>query len=166
MDFCSTVTTPINTSADSPKETLFKLTKGLVYKIEVFFPPGPQGLVGVRILEKNVQLYPVERTEWFVGDNMTIQFEDTYYLFLPSFEWTIQSYNTDTAWEHTVQVRLGLMTEQEYVARYAPLAGHEALQGTLDNLAEAMGNQYKTTGESPLEVFEPLPPEEMGENGC
>lgn len=160
MVFTSTITTVKDTTAALPNKTTMKLTKGLIYKFEAFFPPGPSGLVGVKILKADVQLYPRERTEWFLGDNMTIAFEDTYFLSQPPWEFEIQTYNIDEAYSHTIQVRIGLMTEAEYMARYAPLAGIEALQSSLELLAEAMKTQYQPTGESPLEIFEEMTEEE------
>jgi len=159
--FVSTITTPKDTASTASQETVVKLTKGLIYKFEIFFPPGPSGLVGVSICQADMQLYPRQRDEWFLGDNITVQFDDTYFLSSPPWELRLKTYNIDDTFDHTVQVRIGLMTEMEYLARYAPLAGIEALQGTLDALAEAMSTQYKPTGESPLQVFEE--PEEGGE---
>lgn len=154
MIFAATILTPINTLAAAPKKTVKILTKGIVYRIEVFYPPGPSGLVGARIRHSDVQLYPRERDEWFLGDNITISFEDTYFLSQPPWEWEIHTYNLDTAFEHTIQVRIGLMTEAEYTAKFAPTSEMEQIQSALDQLAAATENQYRPTGENPLGVFE------------
>lgn len=153
MVFAETVTVPKATLSSAPVKRTVKLTKGLVYQFEIYFPPGPSGLVGVRVREKDTQLYPVERTEWFVGDRVSLSYTDTYYVFEPPYEWEISVYNIDDTYEHTIQVRIGLMTEEEYMARYAPLAGIESLQSSLEALADAMKAQYSVTGGSPLAVF-------------
>ena len=41
-----------------PKRTVLKVSRGLVYKVEVDFPPGPTGLLKVQIFDGGHQVWP------------------------------------------------------------------------------------------------------------
>lgn len=114
------------------EEMIMKLDRGLVYQIDIDFPPGSCGLLYVRILEKGSQIYPVPRNSHFRGDNKTITFQDTRIIFLPPFDWCFQGYNLDTIYDHSCTVRIGLVSNIELIRRYVPdyeLLVHEIISG-------------------------------------
>jgi len=78
MIFVRSVTVPKSTVAGTPLITTWPLVNGLFYKLELFFPPGPSGLVGVSLHSASHQIYPADTDEWFLGDNVTISFEDEF----------------------------------------------------------------------------------------
>lgn len=134
MVYTSTITTAANTAQASPLKTTVRVTVGMLYQFEVYFPPGPSGLVGVQIRYKNVQLYPVQRDEWFIGDNVTISFEDIYELSAAPFDLDVLSYNLDTEYNHLVQVRIGLQTVEEFAAKTGALGDIEKLTTLLADI--------------------------------
>ena len=58
MIFNRVVETPANTEITSPLRTDMKCVAGLVYQLDIYFPPGSAGLMGVQIRNQNVALYP------------------------------------------------------------------------------------------------------------
>jgi hypothetical protein len=64
-----TVSVPANTSKTDLLTTDIKISKGIIYQIDFYFPPGSCGLLGCCVLMNEVQLYPNEIGEFFIGEN-------------------------------------------------------------------------------------------------
>ena len=106
------VTAPANTPKGAPVERLVRLTAGIVERVEITFPAGCVGLVGVRILRGGHQVWPTSPGEWFVSDDYTIAFSEQYPILDEPLELRIQAYNEDTVYPHTPVVRLSVKTEE------------------------------------------------------
>ena len=78
MIYSKFITTPANTLQSNPLRTSIKVTKGLVYKVEIMFPPGSLGLLRVAIFDGAYQAWPSTVGEWFRTDGETISYDDTY----------------------------------------------------------------------------------------
>jgi len=115
--YSATITTEAATVEEAPLVTNVKVTKGVLYRFEIYFPPGPSGLVGVQIRYHDQQLYPVQRNEWFIGDNVTIGFDDLYGVDTTPFIFEIRTYNVDTDYDHLVQLRMAIVSQDEYMAK-------------------------------------------------
>jgi len=51
------------------------------------------------------------------------------------FEFTVMTYNEDETYEHTVAVRIGLVSKEVFLARFMPTKTHEYLADLLLRLA-------------------------------
>jgi len=102
------VTVPKNTPKESPVEQMVRLTAGVVEKVEITFPAGCAGLVGLRILRGGHQVWPTSPGEWFVSDDYTISFPEHYEILDEPLELRIQAYNEDTSYDHTPVVRFAV----------------------------------------------------------
>lgn len=120
MIYGEVITTLAERSIASPLETRIDVVKGFIHHIDVVFPPGPSGLVGLRVLAGVFQIHPVSYGQWFVGDNIHFDHEVSFYLENPPYELTVQTYNVDTAYPHDVEVWFGIVLEEEFIARFAP----------------------------------------------
>lgn len=127
MIYQTTITTPITLYATSPLRTVLKVSKGLVYKIEVDFPPGPQSLLKVRIFDGGHQMWPSSPDEYFQTDDYCIAFDDTFLKLAEPFQFDILTWNEDDTYDHSVTVRIGLVTEELYMARFLPSMAYEQL---------------------------------------
>jgi len=136
MVFNSRITTPANTAELTPLRTTLKCTQGLIYQVDVFFPPGSSGLMGVQIRNQNVSLYPRNRDEWFIGDNNFLSFPDVFELFIDSNIIEIFTYNVDTDYEHLVQISIGILSKEQYIARFIPGRVDNDIQETLKILTD------------------------------
>lgn len=132
MIFQKSITTKANTTKDNSIKTKIKITKGLLYKIEVYFPPGSSGLLGVRIYDNVECIYPTGYDEFFRGDSCLISFDDTYVFNVTPFEVYIETYNLDDLYDHEVIVRLGIITQDDMIRRYVPQPIAEVLQQILE----------------------------------
>jgi len=137
MIYAKSITTSKNTLSTSPLETILKITKGLVYFLEVYFPPGPSGLLHIRIDDGNYQLLPATEGETLYGDNVTVRYDDLYIKNAEPYQFKIYTYNEDDTYNHTLQVRVGLVSKEVFQARFLPTMAYDYF----NKLIEAAGKQ-------------------------
>jgi hypothetical protein len=102
------ITTPANTPESNPLRTTLKLAKGITYKVDFLFPPGPLGLLHLRVCKGLYQVWPSNPEADFSTDDETISFEDEYLIDEPPYELTAITWNEDDTYEHRVTIRIGL----------------------------------------------------------
>jgi len=155
MIYTANITTAKNTAKTALKKTILSVTKGLVYKVEFYFPSGSAGLMGVAIFDGLFQVWPSTVGEFFNSDNETISFDDLYLKEAAPYEFAIYSYNEDDTYNHSVGVRIGLVSKDAYIARFMPYAGYEYLAKMLDKLTaerqEAAAAQKAVLEETPFQ---------------
>lgn len=114
----------ITTLADRKKtnllRTTIRVTKGLVYKVEFYFPPGSAGLMGVAVFDGLYQVWPSTVGEFFTTDDETISFDDLFLKDAAPFTFQCYTYNLDTKHPHLVGVRIGLVSDEAFMARFLP----------------------------------------------
>lgn len=120
MIYTANITIPANTPANSPTLQRIKISLGLIYKIELQFPPGCGGLAHVVINDGGYQVWPSTPSTDFATDDYTISFEDIYLKPSSPSEMQIYGYNEDETYEHIIQVRLGVASTKIFMARYLP----------------------------------------------
>jgi len=123
MIYTANITTPKDTAKTSLKKTIINVTKGLVYKVEFFFPAGSAGLMGVAVFDGLFQVWPSTVGEFFVSDDETIRFDDLFLKEAAPFELQCYTYNEDDTYEHMVGVRIGLVSSEVFMARFLPTKG-------------------------------------------
>ncbi|HEU5219175.1 MAG TPA: hypothetical protein VFU23_10980 [Gemmatimonadales bacterium] len=101
------VTIPPGTPQSAPVTVPLPFDDGNVERIELRWPPGPAGLVGLRIRHSSQVVIPYSGTAWIVSNDEPIYWPVEGY---PATDkWDVIGYNTG-AYPHTIQVRL-LITE-------------------------------------------------------
>jgi len=143
MIFQSTVSTPANTAISIPKETIFKCVKGLIYKVSLYFPPGSRGLTGLQMFDANYQVYPTTVDEWFTGDNVQYNFDDTYFKSAEPFNFVIKTYNLDNLYAHEIVFQLGMVSEKIFIARFVPSEQYELMKEILQEIATEQAQARK-----------------------
>lgn len=121
MIYTANITTKEDTAKTSLKKTTIRVTKGLVYKVELYFPAGSAGLMGVAVFDGLYQVWPSSVGEFFVGEDQLISFDDLYFKEAAPFEFQCYTYNVDEEHPHFVSVRIGLVSSDLFVARFLPL---------------------------------------------
>ena len=135
MIYTATVTSVKDTASTSPDKTVLQVSRGLIYKIDVYFPPGSAGLMGVKIMDSIYQMYPSTPGTWFVGDNNTISFDDVYLKESGPYVFDIYHYNTDDTNSHSVIIRIGMLTKTRYMARFLPDLSFTAMKDYFAGIA-------------------------------
>lgn len=121
MIYTANITTEEDRGKDNLKKTNIHVTKGLVYKVEFYFPPGSAGLMGVAVFDGLYQVWPSTVGEFFISDDETIDFDDMFFKEAAPFEFQCYTYNEDTKHPHMVGVRIGLVSKEVFQARYLPM---------------------------------------------
>lgn len=138
MIYTATITTEANTAEASAVETVLSVTKGLVWRVEIEFPAGCCGLMRLQIYDGSYQLLPSTPREFMRGDGVVVGFDDLYLKDAAPFVFKIRTWNLDTVWPHTVQVRVCMASERAFMSRYMPSLAWEEFERIL---AEAAAGQ-------------------------
>jgi hypothetical protein len=105
MIYRKAVTIPTGTEAAAAIESSIQLAPGTIERIQITFPSGCLGLVGVRLLQQRFQLVPLTPGEWVVSDDSIVpQAVESSMLERP-YELTFVGYNLDDTYDHTIQVQ-------------------------------------------------------------
>jgi len=151
MIYTKDITTLKNTTKENPKKTVLKVTKGLVYRVEICLPPGPCGLLHIAIFDGGYQVWPYEYGESFSGDAETITFDDVYLKETEPFEFTILTYNEDDTFQHWCQIRIGLVSKEIFMGRFLPSIGFKELETVMTNILTAQEALRSGVTGKPLE---------------
>lgn len=97
------ITVPAATAVSSPQTTALPWRQGYPERLELWIPPGPSGLTGIRLLHSGTRIIPRSEDEWLVTDNESISWPLEGYPY--NANWAVQAYNTDI-YPHTFQIRM------------------------------------------------------------
>ena len=129
-------TTLITAAAKGTKKTAvrttLKINKGLIWLMEVDFPPGCVGLTHVQIFDGKYQLLPASPDKDLSGDGQLLRYDDLYLKEAAPFELVVTTWNTDELWDHTIQVRIGVASTRLFMGRYLPSVGWEDFAVEMD----------------------------------
>ncbi len=150
MIYISDVDTPSGQAKATPLITPIKVTKGLVYKIEIEFPPGAAGLHHIVIYDGFYQAWPTTPGVTFHGGWSLIGFDDTYMKMNPPFEFTAYSWNLDDEYDHAVQIRLGMVSTEVFMARYLPTYAYDHFVKLMKAELAAQEDRAKVSLDNPF----------------
>lgn len=100
MQFTYPIEIPADTESSDPTRVPCPLVKGVLKKVSVYFPWGCAGLVHIRILHYEHQLYPTNLGEWLSGNEIFIEFECAYEITEGKEHFKVEGYNEDDFYEH------------------------------------------------------------------
>jgi len=151
MIYGTGITTAAGGSKATATRTTLRLTKGLIWLMEVDFPPGCVGLVHVQIFDGNYQLLPASPDKDLSGDGRLLRYDDLYLKEAAPFEVSIVTWNEDELWDHTIQIRVGLASTRLFMARYLPSIAWEDFGQAME---EAKAEQEVAKAEQIKEILE------------
>ena len=155
MIYVANISTPANTAKAAMLRTRIVVTKGLVYKVEFYFPAGSAGLMGVAVFDGLYQVWPSSVGEFFLGENQIIPFEDMYLVESAPFEFVCYTYNLDDTYAHAVSVRIGLVSKDVFLARFLPTRGKEDLEALMRKMiADKVERAQRQKARLPATPFE------------
>ena len=120
MIFTASITTDRNTSEANAKVTDLKVTKGLIWLVEVEFPAGCCGLCHLQIFDGNYQLFPSTPGNSIHSDGAVLSYDDLYLKNAAPFYLNFKTWNLDETWSHTLQIRIGIASTEAAMSRYMP----------------------------------------------
>lgn len=104
-------------TADPLQSVPCDLDYGIITHVEMEFPPGCNGLVGVRVREREHQLYPTNDGEFVVSNAYVVAFNDAYKFFSKPYLAFFEGYNSDEVYPHTITLRVVLIRPEDTLAR-------------------------------------------------
>lgn len=99
------ITIPAGTAQLSPQVSDISFPSRVVAWVEIVFPPGPRGQVGVALTMNGNAVIPLIAGTWLVMDNYTEHLDVQGYP--DSGAWELTAYNTGQ-YDHTIYLRWGL----------------------------------------------------------
>lgn len=96
------VTVPWGTTSDAPYELETHFADGELVGVEILFPDGCSGEVGVQLAVGGSQSIPTTRGAWLIANGETINYDLVGQA--NNGAWSVLAYNTDV-YDHTVHVR-------------------------------------------------------------
>ncbi len=153
MIYVATITTPANTAETAAVKTIMPVVPGLIFMIEVEFPAGCVGLLRVRVMDGPYQVCPSTRLESLRGDNVVLRFDDSYLKESAPNELEIVTWNTDTVYPHSCQVRIGIAASELFMARYLPSLAWEDFRSQLAAAATLQAQINEASLEGDLSQF-------------
>ena len=151
MIYQATITTLKGPLGFTHLQSTLKVTKGLVYKVEIAFPPGCANLLKVRIFDGGHQMWPSNTNESFHTDGFVISFDDTLLKLAAPFQYTIHTVNEDTIYDHSVTIRIGMVSEELYIARFLPSMAYQQMLEVLRVETEKQEAQAELDREAIIE---------------
>jgi hypothetical protein len=105
------ITVPAGTAENDPVVETLKLTKGIIHRVEVQFPPGCKGYVYLVLMHEGHQLFPENREGAFQTSGHTIPIDEHYPLKSRPFNLKAVAWAPDASHDHTITVRIGILPE-------------------------------------------------------
>ena len=88
------------------------LGHGIIHRVDVGFPPGPQGLLHVAIDRDGRQLYPSNPQGNWAWDNLTQQFPTWFELEVEPFTVVARTWNDDDTFAHEVTLQFLILPRE------------------------------------------------------
>jgi hypothetical protein len=143
MIYTLTETVAANTPVIGALQFKMPVTGGLIYKVEIYLPPGSCGLMGLIICDGGYQIWPSERKEWFFGDDSLIAFDDRYYVNSPNKILDVFAYNLDDTYAHIFQVRIGMANDPAVISSYIPSLANMDMASMIADILASQDQSYE-----------------------
>lgn len=82
------------------------LPKGSIQHVRLDFPAGCHKEAKARIVHNETQIYPTNLGQWYSGEDGAIDFDDDYTLPEDWNYFTLEGYNDDPEYSHTVTIEI------------------------------------------------------------
>ncbi len=105
-----TLTVPAGTTAGTPAEESVTLPAGVLSQVTIFFPPGPQGEVGVRLLHNRSQVFPARANQWAAWDSGAVSAKINLPLAVGDTGIVVQGKSPDANFDHEITVQFDVNT--------------------------------------------------------
>jgi hypothetical protein len=104
MFFETSLVIPAETPILTPETVTLPVTEGTVERVWVRWHWGSANLCGVRMCYNSFQYWPLTLGGWFPSNPETLEFAQAIPLVNEPFEITVEGYNLDDTYSHTVWV--------------------------------------------------------------
>lgn len=113
MRFDFDLTIPVGTTQTAPAQLEARLVRGVLKRIEIFFPPGCASLVKTIIRDGLHQIAPANPNGSFNADGSTIQFEMNYRLEASAHLLMCEAWSSLCKYDHVLIYRFDVTPDGE-----------------------------------------------------
>lgn len=110
-DFAFTV--PANTLEATLVSQELKLTAGVIQQVKLLFPPGPHGMVKVKIMDGIHQVLPTNPDGYFATDDEVLNIDEHLEVDPSHNSLTAVGYSPGTTYDHTISIRIGILRPED-----------------------------------------------------
>lgn len=122
-------TVPAGRTKDLPYEEEVKLCRGIIYRVEVGFPPGCVGMVHLQIRQAVHQIWPTNPQGSFNANGYTVAFDEQQELLVEPYILQLVGWSPGTTYPHTLEIRFGVLpVRAPVVVETAVATGKRLLQ--------------------------------------
>ncbi len=104
MSYTESLTLPKNTTSENPMAVDVSIQPMIIDRMEITFPSGCVGLVGVRFKYQSRVIFPYNPDSWYKGNGQTVVFSPNIELKEVPLMLTVEGYNDDDTYQHTVYI--------------------------------------------------------------
>ena len=112
MFYDFSLTIPANTLESAPLERDLQLAPGIIFRVSLLFPPGPHGMVKVKLRRGLHQVWPTDPEGYFASDDEVVDFDEHYPMDDMPYLLTFVGYSPGTTYDHTIAVRVGILATE------------------------------------------------------
>lgn len=113
MFYDFSIVIPADTLESAPVEQTLKLTAGVIQKVSILFPPGPHGMVKLRLRDNGHQFLPTNPDGYFATDDEVLDIDEFYELTTEPYSLKAIAYSPGTTYNHTLSVRIGVLRPED-----------------------------------------------------
>lgn len=144
MIYVSSIVTSKSVSESPGKLTRVEVSRGLVYRVQIVFPPGPLGLLHCQIYDGSYQFFPATPGESFHSNDEVISFDELYLKENEPLNFTVKTWNNDDTYQHEIQVRIAMASKEEFKSRYMPSISWERFSEILQEAESQRQSEQQT----------------------
>lgn len=105
---------PAGTAAATPEIKVCKLCHGIIYRVTLFWWPGPHGLAHVTVNRALHQLLPVNPEESFHYDFYCHIMDERIPLLEPPYQVELKGWSPDCDYDHEIKVGIGVLPPEAF----------------------------------------------------
>lgn len=109
MIYTANISTPASTTQGNAQETAVVVNVGVVHKVRVGFPPGPETDLHVVIDYQGQQVWPSFPQQDFAWDNHVFEWDEWFEVTGPPLEFTVRTWNDDADNPHECVVTFDVL---------------------------------------------------------
>ncbi len=106
MSYSQRLTIPADTAESDPESVIIPVSTCVINRVELTFPSGCVGLVGVWFEYLDHQIWPTNTGGRYRGNGQTIRINPNFEIKEPPFEITMYGFNEDDTYQHIIYVVL------------------------------------------------------------
>ncbi len=113
MLYATQLTIPANTTEANPATVDLGMVPSVIKEVQILFPTGCKGLVGVRVKDWEHIIFPNNEDSWIVADGETVDWYDDQPLAGNPNTLTLEGYNSDDTYPHTIYFRFATIEAEK-----------------------------------------------------